>query len=79
MRLKYIMTLYSPIVFNECLLHSDVAEGVDNVQSGGFVKISWNPTKGFECQTYGESISLGMYPKDEDAYRIEQFLNNQTT
>ena len=78
MRLKYIMTLYSPIIFNECLLHTDVAIGLDAVISAGFVKISWNPTTGFECQTYGESISLGMSPKNNDAERIEQFLNNQS-
>ena len=78
MRLKYIMTLYSPIVFNECLLHSDFAQMVHNIESAGFVKITWNPTTGFECQTYGESISLGLSPKDDDAEKIERFLNNQS-
>jgi hypothetical protein len=78
MKLKYIMTLYSPIIFNECLLHCDIAEGVQNVESAGFVKISWNPTTGFECQTYGESASLQLMPSDKDAERIERFLNNQS-
>jgi len=76
LRMKYIMTVTSPIIFNELLFHSQVALGVKDVISAGFVMIKWNPNTGFDCETYGRSESLELTPKDTDAQKINEFLNH---
>jgi hypothetical protein len=70
------MTISSPILFNELLLHTQVALGVKDVVSAGFVMIKWNPNTGFDCETYGISESLELKPKDTDAAKINEFLNH---
>ncbi len=77
LEMKYIMTRKSPVIFSELLLHSDVATGLSDIVSAGFVTISWNPTTGFKCGTYGESISLSLYSRIEDGEKISQMLNQQ--
>ena len=74
MRMKYIMTEYSPVLFNECLNHSDIAKCTFNdLESAGFVNIRMLKND-LEVTTYGESVSLGLKPKPEDAARIKTFL-----
>lgn len=77
LKMKYIMTIYSPIIFNELLQHTQVALGVKDVISAGFVRIRWSPNTGFDCETYGVSESLEMKPLDSDAAKINEFLNHQ--
>ena len=79
LRMKYIMTINSPILFNELLPHTQVALGIKDVISAGFVRIKWNPITNFDCETYGVIESLELKPLDSDAYKINQFLNQQKT
>lgn len=74
MRMKYIMTEYTPVLFNECLNHSDIAKCTfNNLESAGFVTIRFVKNE-LEVSTYGESTSLGLKPNREDAARIKAFL-----
>ena len=77
LRMKYIMTIKSPIIFNELLIHTEVALGVKDVVSAGFVRIKWNANTGFDCETYGISESLELKPLYTDAAKINEFLNHQ--
>jgi hypothetical protein len=77
LRMKYIMTISSPILFNELLLHTQVALGLKDVVSAGFVQVKWNPNTGFDCTTYGHSESLELSPLESDAQKINEFLNHQ--
>lgn len=74
-RMKYIMTRYSPIVFSDALNHRDVSSGWE-VTSAGFVSVEWNEEeKKFNCVPYGESVSLGLKPDTEDKLKLERMFN----
>jgi hypothetical protein len=76
MALKYIISEYTPIIFNETLNHSDVARCLHSkILSAGFVQIQVNMLKGlFSVSAYGESISLGIGSRPEDSKILEDFL-----
>jgi hypothetical protein len=76
MALKYIISEYSPIIFNETLNHSDVARCLHSkVLSAGFVNIQVRmKSELFSVTAYGKSISLGIESRPEDSKILEEFL-----
>jgi len=79
MNMKYIMTEYSPVVFNECITHADAARGLGEIKSAGFLNVTFDTEKGeFDCFPYGESISLGVKcNKEEDKMKLDRLFNSQ--
>jgi hypothetical protein len=79
MTIKYIMTEYSPVVFNECITHADAAIGLGVIKSAGFLNVTFDTEKErFECFPYGESISLGVKcDKEADTIKLNRMFNNQ--
>jgi hypothetical protein len=76
MKLKYIITNYSPIIFNEAVTHADAAKGLGEIKSAGFVYVSFNLiTNKFVCTTFGESISLGIKSNSDDKMKLEKMFN----
>lgn len=78
MKLKYVMTRYSPVVFKTVITHSDAAKGLEEITSAGFLTVTVkNGT--LVCDPYGESISLGIKSNPvEDKVRLEEMFNNDT-
>jgi len=77
MKLKYLITDYSPIIFNETVKHSDAAKGLGNIKSAGFVYVSFNiDTNKFVCTPFGESISLGIKSSSDDKMKLERMFND---
>ena len=76
-KLKYIMTNRGPVIFSEALLHKDVAEGLKEISSAGFVYITWDEEEQkFLSKPHGESISLKIKSDPEnDKRKIDTFLN----
>jgi hypothetical protein len=68
----YTHDLETPVLFPEWLTHKNVAQAFPGVSviSAGFVK---HAAHGVVC--HGESTSLGLRPRMEDAELIEQCLN----
>ena len=67
------------ILFGPIISHKEmaVAYGVDEVLGAGFCSFKWSPDKcGWEVSVYGESVTLGIESKPEDAKDIEWDLNN---
>lgn len=79
MRLKYIIAGYSPVIFNEALTHSDVAEGLGEIKSAGFFYVDWDPvTEQFDCKPFGESISIGVKCNPEsDKKKLDTLFNKE--
>lgn len=79
MTLKYIMTDYSPVVFNEVITHADAAIGLGEIKSAGFLNVTFDTEKEeFDCFPYGESISLGVKcDKEEDKKKLDRLFNYQ--
>jgi hypothetical protein len=77
MKLKYIIAGFSPVIFNELLTHSDVAKGLGEIKSAGFVYVDWNPeTEQFDCKPFGESESIGVKSNPEsDKKKLDIMFN----
>lgn len=72
--MKYVVTNYSAIVFDERLVHAHVARG-QKVLGAGFVNIVCVNDK-MEARCSGESISLGIPSRRElDEAVINNMLN----
>lgn len=76
MALKYIITRYSPIVFSSSEKHSEVAKGLGDIESAGFLIITVDENKKMVCSVYGESISLKVKSHPDDKIKLERMLNN---
>lgn len=79
--MKYIIMkdssgLFQPVVFDNALVHADVALGLSNgstyLASAGFCKRG----EGGVWEVFGESVSLGLNPGPQDAPMISLFLEN---
>ena len=78
MKLKYIMTEYGPVIFPTMLIHSEVAEGLGNIDSAGFVYVDYNKEEQrFDCKPFGESISVGVASKDIDKAKLDKIFNEE--
>ena len=67
------------ILFGQIISHKEMAQkyGLDRVVGAGFCHFNWSPKKGgWEATVYGESVTLEMKSKEEDAKSIEWYLNN---
>ncbi|MDP2692788.1 MAG: hypothetical protein Q8O88_04080 [bacterium] len=73
MILKYIITDFGGIIFNEAITHSQVAKGFDRIYSAGFVEIQ----SGIVISAYGRSESLNIDSQPEkDEEIISDILSN---
>lgn len=71
--LKYVMIDIKPILFSNMMQHKEFKHL--NPTSAGFCRISEREDGDFAVITYGESVSLSLKPKDQDARLIENILN----
>lgn len=71
--LKYVMIDIKPILFSNMQQHKEFKHL--NPTSAGFCRISEKEEGGFVVITYGESISLNLKSKEQDAILIESMLN----
>jgi len=79
MEIKYIITKYTPILFNATMNHVDVAQcAFTDVVSAGFVTINIVGGK-FNVHVRGKSVSLNLNSRHEDAEIIKRFLEESTT
>lgn len=78
--MKYIIVidngLEKAIIFDELLTHLTVARGF-NVISAGFCSIGASNDKEMKVQVYGESVTLDMRSRKEDATLIEEALGKE--
>ena len=79
MTMKYIITEYSPVIFNESETHKDAATGVGIIKSAGFLNVTFDTKKErFDCFPFGESISLGVKSNPiEDKIKLDRMFNGQ--
>ncbi len=77
MKLKYIITDYSPVIFNEAIKHEEAARGLGTIHSAGFVYVSFNAhTEQFDCTPFGESVSLGIKSNSDDKMKLDRMFNS---
>ena len=77
MKLKYIITDYSPVIFNECINHVEAAKGLGTIHSAGFVYVSFDTDSGmFKCITFGESLTLGIKSSSDDNKKLDKMFNS---
>jgi hypothetical protein len=77
MKLKYLITDYSPVIFNEVIKHDEAARGLGKIHSAGFLYVDFNEiTKQFDCKTFGESVSLGIKSNSDDKMKLDRMFNN---
>lgn len=78
MKLKYIRTVYGPVIFPETLTHSDVAKGLPEVKSAGFLYVDYNVIEDrFDIKPFGESISLDIKSDPEiDKKHLDNLFNS---
>lgn len=66
MKCKYVVVNYSVIIlFPMHLSHRDVADGIGNITSAGFVGRSEETRSGFYCYGSSESLSIDSAPGDQ--------------
>jgi len=73
MILKYIITDFGAVLFNEAVTHSQVAKGFDKIYSAGFVEIQ----SGIVIDAHGrsESLNVDSQPKKDEEI-ISDILSN---
>ena len=77
MKLKYIITDYSPVIFNETISHDEAAQGLGQIHSAGFLYVDFNEiTRRFDCKPFGESISLGIKSNSDDKIKLDRMFNS---
>ena len=79
MKVKYIIIddCY-PVIVSACHTHQEAAR-VDGrkVTSAGFFSMTYNDkTCEFECHPFGESVSLKIKSKPEDAWKLNRLFND---
>ena len=57
--------------------HKNLARGLNNLQSAGFVKIRAGQAYKVRVTVFGESVSLGLKALMEDRELIENYLNKE--
>lgn len=78
MKLKFIRTVYGPVIFPETLVHADVAKGLPEVKSAGFLYVDYNvEEQRFDTKPFGESVSLGIESDPEtDKKHLDWLFNS---
>lgn len=73
------MTIYGPVIFSEVLTHSDVAKGLPDIKSAGFVYVDYDLLdEKFTTKPFGESVSLGIKSDPEnDKKRLDALFNTE--